>query len=167
MNDSTVILPLLALIVCLYLAPKLYSWIKPRIAWVKLLHKTIGEENLDATDAVKKYALGMEIDEKDYGETVGHLLSTLTEDKQQWVYDQEDRYQATELTLLYRMHDGVRMGLKDAPLLEDESIPVRRHDDGSIDWSDTNIISPILQEVKTIDYAKMYEVIMEAIEKDE
>lgn len=65
MNDSTVILPLLALIICLYIAPKLYMWLKPRLMWVRLLHKTLSEENLDATDAVKKYALGMEVDEED------------------------------------------------------------------------------------------------------
>ena len=65
MNDSTVILPLLALIICLYIAPQLYMWLKHRLMWVQLLHKTLGEENLEAVDAVKKYALGMEVDEED------------------------------------------------------------------------------------------------------
>jgi len=61
--DAYLILPLLGLIVFLYLAPKIYRWLKPRVAWVRLLHKTLSEENLEAMEAIQKYALGMEIDE--------------------------------------------------------------------------------------------------------
>ena len=63
--DSYLILPVLGIILALYLVPKLYRWLKPRIMMIRLLHKTLGEENLDAMEAIKKYSLGMEVDEED------------------------------------------------------------------------------------------------------
>ena len=93
---------------------------------------------------------------------VYQIIANLPAGRRQWVYDQEDRYQTTELTLLYRKNCGVRIGTKDNPVLFNEEQPVKRLDDEAIDWDDPNIMSPILKEVTTIDYRKMNEIAMEA-----
>jgi len=95
-------------------------------------------------------------------ESVYQLIANLPIYWRQWVYDHQDTYQTTEPTLLYRNNCGVRIGTKDNPVLFDEEDPVKRLEDGSIDWSDPNIMSPTLNEVTTIDYRKMNEVAMDA-----
>ena len=101
----------------------------------------------------------------DFETSVGITLATLPEHWRNWVYQNAAQYQNTELTLVYLKNCGKRMGRADAPLLEDERTPVRRLDDGSIDWSDPNIISPTLQEVTTVDHVKKYEIVMTAAQK--
>ena len=94
--------------------------------------------------------------------SVYQIIANLPASWRQWVYDQEDRYQTTELTLLYRKNCGVRIGAANEPVLFDEEQPVQRLEDGTVDWDDLNIMSPILKEVTNIDYRKMNEVAMDA-----
>lgn len=98
----------------------------------------------------------------DYETAVRQTLSILPETWRKWVYDHAEQYQVTEPTLLFHKNCGYRMGRADAPLLDDERMPVRRLEDDSIDWSDPNIISPTLQQVTTTDYVKMFEIVMTA-----
>lgn len=97
-----------------------------------------------------------------YEASVQQSLAVLPTKWRRWVYENKDRYQNTELTLLFSKNSGVRMGTRNNPILYNELIPVRRFEDGEIDWSDENILSPVLREVTRVDYHKMYEVIMDA-----
>ena len=97
-----------------------------------------------------------------YEASVQQSLAVLPTKWRLWVYANSDRYETTELTLLYRKNSGVRMGTPNNPILYDERIPVQRYPDKSIDWTDENILSPVLREVTTVDYHKMFEVIMDA-----
>lgn len=96
--------------------------------------------------------------------SVYQTLANLPARWREWVYSQEDRYMATEPTLMYKRFAGRRIGSKNAPKLRDSRIPVNRLEDGSIDWSDPNIVSPILKDHPNIDYQKFNEVVMEAAE---
>jgi len=96
--------------------------------------------------------------------SVYQTLSNLPTLWREWVYSQEDRYTVTGPTLMYKRFSGRRIGYKNAPKLKDPRIPVKRLEDGSIDWSDPNIVSPVLKEHTEIDYQKFNEVVMEAAE---
>ncbi len=83
---------------------------------------------------------------------------------QQWVRDQADRYTVTEIVLQFRTFSGVRMGTQTSPALRDRTKEVVRLEDGSVDWSDPNILSPTLKEKTMIDYERMNQVVCEASE---
>ena len=82
----------------------------------------------------------------------------------QWVRDQSDRYEVTEPVLVFRTFSGVRLGTQKKPCLRDRSMEVLLLEDGSIDWSDPNILSPILKMKTRIDYEVWDEVVGEASE---
>ena len=81
-----------------------------------------------------------------------------------WVRDQSDRYEKTEMVLKFRKNSGVRMGSQTDPALRDRTKDVLRLEDGSVNWSDPNILSPTLVEKTTIDYEKLDEIVGEAAE---
>ena len=99
-----------------------------------------------------------------YDEYVRQTMRMLPLQWQQWVRDQSDRYEKTEMVLMFRKNSGVRMGTQTDPCLRDRDLPVKRLADNSIDWSDPNILSPILKEKTTTDYEIWDEVISEAAE---
>ena len=82
----------------------------------------------------------------------------------EWVRGQADRYEKTEMVLMFRKPFGVKMGSQTDPTLRERTIPVRRLEDGTVDWSDPNILSPILKEKTTIDYEMLDEIVGEAAE---
>jgi len=59
----------------------------------------------------------------------------------------------TELVLVKRRG----MGSQKKPCLRDRTKEVLRHEDGSIDWSDENILSPILKMKTTFDWYARFE----------
>ena len=63
----------------------------------------------------------------------------------------------TEPVLVFRAPSGTKMGSQKKPCLRDRRMEVRRNADGSIDWSDPNILSPILKEKTTIDWYARFE----------
>lgn len=63
---------------------------------------------------------------------------------------------------MFKRFGGRRLGSRNAPLLKNPKIPLERHEDGSIDWSDPNIISPTLEELTRIDYQQFNELVMDA-----
>jgi len=79
---------------------------------------------------------------------------------QQWVKDQSDRYTVTKNVLVIHKN----MGSATHPALRDRSKEVLLLEDGSIDWSDPNILSPTLEEETSIDYEMMNAIIFEASE---
>ena len=81
-----------------------------------------------------------------------------------WVRDQSDRYEKTEMVLKFRKNSGTRMGSQTDPTLRDRTKDVLRLEDGSVNWSDPNILSPTLVEITTIDYEKLDEIVGEASE---
>ena len=87
-------------------------------------------------------------------EAVNQILANLPSNWRQWVYDQEDKYRVIEATLIYKRFSGQRLGTKHDPLLKDPNFPVERYEDGRVDWTDPNIISPTLEEVIRVDYQK-------------
>jgi len=99
-----------------------------------------------------------------YQEAINQILVLLPTTWRQWVYAQEDRYMITRPTLMYKKFAGRRIGSKNAPALRDNRMPVKRLEDGRIDWNDPNIMSPILQEHTEVDYLKFNELVMEAAE---
>ena len=92
----------------------------------------------------------------------------------QWVRDQADRYEKTEMVLKFRKYCGVRMGKQSDPLVvgqfgkwglsSEEGFSVNLLEDGSVDWSDPRIVSPTLSEKTTIDYEMLDEIVGEAAE---
>jgi len=78
----------------------------------------------------------------------------------QWVRDQADRYTVTESVLVFKRG----MGTQKKPCLRDRTKEVLCHEDGSIDWSDENILSPVLEMRTRIDYEIWDDVVGEAAE---
>ena len=99
-----------------------------------------------------------------FDEYVRQTMRSLPLQWKQWVRDQADRYEKTEMVLKFRKNSGTRMGSQTDPCLRDRDLPVKRLEDGSVDWSDPNILSPTLTEKTTIDYEIMDEVVGEAAE---
>lgn len=97
-----------------------------------------------------------------YQDAINQILANLPTEWRRWVYDQEDTYKTVEATLMYKRFGGRRLGSRNAPLLRDPKIPLMQHKDGSIDWSDPNIVSPILEEISKTDYQKFNELVMDA-----
>lgn len=95
-------------------------------------------------------------------EAINQILANLPTEWRRWVYDQEDLYKIVESTLMFKRFGGRRLGSRHAPLLKNPKIPVKRHEDGSINWSDPNIISPTLEELTRIDYQQFNELVMDA-----
>lgn len=100
----------------------------------------------------------------DYQTAVEQTLSMLPESWREWVYQNHGLYEVSGPTLFYIKNCGKRMGRADAPLLEDDRLPVKRLKDDSIDWSDPNIISPYLKDATNTNYVKMFQVVMTAAE---
>ena len=95
-----------------------------------------------------------------FDEYVRQTMRSLPIQWKQWVRDQADRYTVTEPVFIIRKG----MGSQKNPCLRDRSKEVLRLEDGTIDFSDPNILSPILKEKTTIDYEMMDEVVGEAAE---
>ena len=96
--------------------------------------------------------------------SVYQTLANLPTRWREWVYEQADRFTITGPTLMFKKFSGQRIGSRTNPMLRNKKIPVKKLEDGSIDWLDPNIISPILQEYTSIDYQKFNEVVMDAAE---
>jgi len=96
--------------------------------------------------------------------SIYQILANLPAKWREWVYSNEDRFKITGPTLMYKKFSMRRLGSKNAPLLKDNKLPVKRLEDGSIDWNDPNIKSPFLKEHTEIDYQKFNEIVMEAAE---
>jgi len=99
-----------------------------------------------------------------FEEYVRQTMRRLPTQWKEWVRNQSDRYEKTEMVLMFRKNSGVRMGSQTDPCLRDRTKEVSRLEDGSVDWSDPNILSPTLQEKTTIDYEMLDEIVGEAAE---
>jgi len=99
-----------------------------------------------------------------FEEYVRQTMRRLPLQWKEWVRAQADRYEKTEMVLKFRKNSGVRMGSQTDPCLRDRTIPIERLEDGSVDWSDPNILSPTLAEKTTIDYEMLDEIVGEAAE---
>ena len=95
-----------------------------------------------------------------FEEYVRQTMRRLPTQWKQWVKDQSDRYTVTRPVLIFRK----KMGTQTKPCLRDRSKEVLRHEDGTIDFSDPNILSPVLKEKTTIDYELLDEIVGEAAE---
>jgi len=99
-----------------------------------------------------------------FEEYVRQTMRRLPTQWKEWVRNQADRYEKTEMILMFRKNSGVRMGSQTDPCLRDRTIPVMRLEDGTVDFSDPNILSPTLVEKTTIDYEMLDEIVGEAAE---
>ena len=100
-----------------------------------------------------------------FEEYVRQTMRRLPLQWKEWVRAQADRYEKTEMVLKFRKNSGTRMGSQTEPALRDRTKPVLRlEEDGSVDWSDPNILSPTLVEKTTIDYEMLDEIVGEAAE---
>ena len=99
-----------------------------------------------------------------FEEYIKQTMRILPMQWQQWVHDQADRYTITESVLQFKTFSGVRMGSQKDPCLKDVTRSVEHLEDGTVDWSDPNILSPTLKEKNRIDYGLMSQIIFEAAE---
>jgi len=99
-----------------------------------------------------------------FEEYVRQTMRRLPLQWKEWVRAQADRYEKTEMILKFRKNSGTRMGSQTDPCLRDRTKEVLRLEDGSVDWSDPNILSPTLVEKTTIDYEMLDEIVGEAAE---
>jgi len=99
-----------------------------------------------------------------FEEYVRQTMRRLPTQWKQWVRAQADRYEQTGMVLMFRKNSGTRMGSQTDPCLRDRTKEVQRLEDGSVDWSDPNILSPTLKEKTTIDYEMLDEIVGEAAE---
>jgi hypothetical protein len=74
---------------------------------------------------------------------------------------QEDRWKITQKALKYKYARGVKIGSPNAPVVFNKEKPVRRFKDGSVDWTDPNIFSPVLIEETIEDYHQLFCMICE------
>ena len=95
-----------------------------------------------------------------YEAYVKQTMRLLPLEWKQWVRDQADRYTVTEPVLVIKRG----MGSQKKPCLRDRSKEVLRLEDGSVDWSDENILSPVLEMRTRIDYEIWDDVVGEAAE---
>ena len=94
------------------------------------------------------------------------ILATLPLKWREWVYDQDETYTNYEPRFIFKTYQGYEIGTKENPQLIDDSKPVRRLEDNSIDWEDSNIYSPKLDtDPPPIDYRAFNELVMEAAER--
>ena len=99
-----------------------------------------------------------------YQDSINQILVLLPSTWRRWVYDQEDLYTETKPTLMFKKFSERRIGSQKSPKLRNKKIPVSRLEDGTIDWLDPNIVSPILKPRTEINYLKFNELVMEAAE---
>ena len=106
------------------------------------------------------------IDPGSHQTSIFQILSTLPAQWREWVYAQEDKYTNYEPRWIFKTYQGYEIGTKEDPRLIDESKPIRRLSDNSIDWEDPNIYSPKLDtNPPPIDYRAFNELVMEAAER--
>lgn len=92
-------------------------------------------------------------------------MSNLPSKWRMWVKNQDDKYVDYEPRWVFKTYGGQDIGSKENPALINESIPVRRLEDGSIDWGDPNIISPKLDtSPPPIDVTEFNDLVYEAAE---
>lgn len=109
-----------------------------------------------------------------YASYVRQTMRLLPLKWQRWVMDQADRYEKTEMVLVYKKNCHVRMGKQNDPLVRNDKgdwglsskmgFEVDHLEDGSVDWGDQRIVSPTLTERTSIDYEEWDMVISEAAE---
>jgi len=81
-----------------------------------------------------------------------------------WIEKQADRYIDEKHYFEYEAPCGIPLGTPQNPCLRDPTKPVLKTEDGLIDWSDPNILSPHLVMVEEINPSEMDSIIMEANE---
>jgi len=100
----------------------------------------------------------------DYENSVRQKLNQLPQKWRQWVLDQPDIYEEERQVWIYKAPTGVKLGTMERPALIEDNVPVKRLEDGSIDWNDPNIISPRPKMKAFIDYNLLDATIMDAAE---
>lgn len=100
-----------------------------------------------------------------YNAYVRQQFRLLPTNMQQWVLGQADLFKKKDKQFIYKKILGRTIGSEEKPNLIDKSIPVKRFEDGSIDWKDPNIYSPIRKEVEVVDYETFNSLILAAAEK--
>ena len=83
----------------------------------------------------------------------------------EWVKSQDDKYTNYEPRWIFKTYQGHDIGTKETPYLIDDAKPLRRLEDGSIDWEDPNIYSPKLDtSPPPIDVSEFNDLVNEAAE---
>jgi len=99
-----------------------------------------------------------------YEEAVFRLLNLLPAKWREWVLNQEDRYLYRSKEFQYRRAAGVPMGTPENPVLADPSQGIPRTEDGEIDYTHPNVISPRLVEEEQVDAQELHWLVMQAAE---
>jgi len=75
-----------------------------------------------------------------------------------------DRWETEKIVWVYKAPVGLRLGTPENPLLINNRVPVRRTEEGDIDWSDPNIYSPHPKIRTFTDYEHLFRLIMDEAE---
>ncbi len=84
---------------------------------------------------------------------------------QNWVLEQKDLFKKSVKKFIYQKTCGTNIGSEADPTLIDDLKPVKRLNDGTIDWNDPNIYSPKPMMVEEIDYENFNALILAAAER--
>ena len=104
------------------------------------------EERFDFAEMVRRQierCLMVSIDEVAFSSAIMALETLIPEElkDEQYREESEESYQ-NQSVFLYDAPCGSRIGSETNPCMRDQSKPVLRLEDGSIDWDDPNIMSP-------------------------
>jgi len=103
-------------------------------------------------------------DGENFDEAVYKLLNLLPSRWRDWVLSQEDRYLQRGEEFVYKEFCGIKMGTPEEPVLADPSKGIPMTEDGEIDYSDSNVVSPKLVTTTSIDTQELHSLIMQAAE---
>lgn len=97
-----------------------------------------------------------------YPPAVTSLQKLLPMASYQFIDDNIERFKVLTPKLEYENFCGLRIGSRTNPIRFDDSQPVKRLEDGSIDWTDPNILSPKLgEDEEAMDYELLFRAILE------
>ena len=95
-----------------------------------------------------------------FTEHVESLLSLLPIDSFTRIIQQTDMYDHEITEFVYEEDFGHQLGTPTNPALYDPSKPVKRLENGEIDWTDENIRSPKLETKNITDFQKLFRIII-------
>jgi len=103
------------------------------------------------------------MDETIYQANVRRLMDSLPSYYRDRVLERDDDYNSTIVSFTPRKFCGHEIGSRNKPKTTGD-VPVKRLEDGSVDWTDPNIFSPTRSEYTDTDYEKLHSIILEEAE---
>ena len=111
-------------------------------------------------------------DQSVFEANVRALLKMLPTRKQEEIMNNTSEFNSSIKKFVFEKWCGVNMGSMNNPVMNELNIEcgfpevpkVQRLPDGTVDWTDPNIMSPRLVEYEETDYEKLYEIILQGLQ---